>query len=277
MSILATATALAVANSLPSGQRAFSICTLAIVNPAGVVVFDGAKLAAGDAEHLAAVQEMLGIVAGGGDALVANPLSQFANTTSAQLLGIMSDATGTGSLVFAISPALTGTPTAPTASPGTNNTQISTTAYADAAALAVQNGLLNGAGGAYDTLKELGDLLVADESTAAALATLVASKASTSSLDALIASLGTASTHPEGDFAVAANGLAPDTGYTTPVDVGQKGQVNTLPSTGSVSAPSVYYAPLYALDSNAATDLANLSSVVKAMVHSFLTNTRPAS
>jgi len=39
------------------------------------------------------------------------------------------------------------------------------------------NNLVNGAGAAYDTLKEIADLLVADESTAAALATTVASKA----------------------------------------------------------------------------------------------------
>lgn len=45
-------------------------------------------------------------IAGGGDALVANPLSQFAATTSAQLAGIISNETGTGSLVFATSPTL---------------------------------------------------------------------------------------------------------------------------------------------------------------------------
>jgi len=45
-------------------------------------------------------------IAGGGDALVANPLSQFASTTSAQLRGIISDETGTGALVFANSPTL---------------------------------------------------------------------------------------------------------------------------------------------------------------------------
>lgn len=39
------------------------------------------------------------------------------------------------------SPPLTGTPTAPTAAPGTNNTQISTTAYADAAAAAAAAGV----------------------------------------------------------------------------------------------------------------------------------------
>jgi hypothetical protein len=44
--------------------------------------------------------------AGSGDALVANPLSQFASTTSAQLAGVLSDETGTGSAVFATSPTL---------------------------------------------------------------------------------------------------------------------------------------------------------------------------
>jgi hypothetical protein len=48
--------------------------------------------------------------AGGGDALVANPLSQFAATTSLQLAGVISDETGSGALVFATSPTLT-TPT----------------------------------------------------------------------------------------------------------------------------------------------------------------------
>lgn len=47
---------------------------------------------------------------GGGDALVANPLSQFAATTSAQLAGVISDETGSGALVFGTSPTLT-TPT----------------------------------------------------------------------------------------------------------------------------------------------------------------------
>ena len=49
-------------------------------------------------------------------ALTTNPLSQFAATTSSQLLGVISDETGTGSLVFATSPTLVtpalGTPSA---------------------------------------------------------------------------------------------------------------------------------------------------------------------
>ena len=46
------------------------------------------------------------IGAGGGDALVSNPLSQFAATTSAQLAGVISDETGTGAVVLANAPAL---------------------------------------------------------------------------------------------------------------------------------------------------------------------------
>lgn len=49
-------------------------------------------------------------ISGGGDALVANPLSQFAATTSAQLAGVLSDETGSGVAVFGTSPTI-GTPT----------------------------------------------------------------------------------------------------------------------------------------------------------------------
>jgi hypothetical protein len=49
--------------------------------------------------------------------------------TSAQIAAAVSDETGTGVLVFSESPALTGTPTAPTAAAGTNTTQLATTAH----------------------------------------------------------------------------------------------------------------------------------------------------
>lgn len=56
--------------------------------------------------------------AGGGDALVANSLAQFAATTSLELLGVISNETGSGALVFATSPTLVtpnlGTPSAAT-------------------------------------------------------------------------------------------------------------------------------------------------------------------
>ena len=76
-------------------------------------------------------------IAGGGDALTASPLSQFAATTSAQLAGVISDETGTGLLVFATSPTLTtpvlGTPTSGTLTNCTAPTSIITSGtFADA-------------------------------------------------------------------------------------------------------------------------------------------------
>jgi hypothetical protein len=61
--------------------------------------------------------------------LTSGKLSQFASTTSAELAGVISDETGTGSLVFSASPAFTGVPTAPTASVSASSTQIATTAF----------------------------------------------------------------------------------------------------------------------------------------------------
>ncbi|MFM0407504.1 glycine-rich domain-containing protein [Paraburkholderia dipogonis] len=71
-------------------------------------------------------------------ALTSGTLAQFATTNSAQLAGIISDETGSGSLVFGTSPTInnlnaTGTPTAPTATVGTNTTQIATTAFVQTA------------------------------------------------------------------------------------------------------------------------------------------------
>lgn len=54
--------------------------------------------------------------------------------TSAQLAAAVTDETGSGSLVFATSPALAGTPTAPTAATSTSTTQIATTAFVMTAA-----------------------------------------------------------------------------------------------------------------------------------------------
>jgi len=75
----------------------------------------------------------------GGNAQTANPLSQFALTTSAELAGVISDETGTGLLVFGTSPTFSGTPTLPTGTiattqtAGNNTTRIATTAFATTA------------------------------------------------------------------------------------------------------------------------------------------------
>lgn len=61
--------------------------------------------------------------------LTSGTLAQFAATTSAQLAGVISDETGSGALVFAASPTLSGTPLSTTAAVDTNTTQIATTAF----------------------------------------------------------------------------------------------------------------------------------------------------
>ena len=70
------------------------------------------------------------------------------------------------------SPALTGTPTAPTATGGANNTQIATTAFVAAAI----SGVINGAPGALDTLNELAAALGNDASFATTITNGLAEK-----------------------------------------------------------------------------------------------------
>ncbi len=74
------------------------------------------------------------------------------------------------------SPDLTGTPTAPTATAGTNTTQLATTAYVRTA---VDN-LVGAAPGALDTLDELAAALGDDANYATTITTALATKASTS-------------------------------------------------------------------------------------------------
>jgi hypothetical protein len=93
--------------------------------------------------------------------------------TSAQIAAAVSDETGSGALVFATSPALAGTPTAPTASPGTNTTQLATTAFVQNVAgslgtLSSQNANnVNITGG---SIAGITDLAVADGGTGASTA-----------------------------------------------------------------------------------------------------------
>jgi len=73
------------------------------------------------------------------------------------------------------SPALTGTPTAPTAAANTNTTQVATTAFVSTA---VSN-LIDAAPGALDTLNELAAALNDDASFASTIQTQINTKAST--------------------------------------------------------------------------------------------------
>lgn len=108
------------------------------------------------------------------------------------------------------SPHLNGVPLAPTAALNTNTTQIATMAALKAAIDDLKSTLMGGApSAALDTLLELGNQLLTDESVVAALTTTVAGKlAKVSNLsdltDAAAArgnlGLGSAATHPASDF-----------------------------------------------------------------------------
>jgi hypothetical protein len=91
------------------------------INAAGSALEPAGAVPAGDVVGTTATQT-----------LTNKTLNLSSNTliaTSAQLATALTDETGTGFAVFSASPALTGTPTAPTAGAGTNTTQIATTAH----------------------------------------------------------------------------------------------------------------------------------------------------
>jgi hypothetical protein len=96
--------------------------------------------------------------------------SNTVTMTSAQLAAALSDETGTGASVFAGSPALTGTPTAPTAAAATNTTQIATTAHVFAErsnTATLTNKTLTSPAINGGTISGITDLAVADGGTGA--------------------------------------------------------------------------------------------------------------
>jgi hypothetical protein len=80
------------------------------------------------AGHVTTNANLTGVITSSGNA------TSFGTFASSVLAAALTDETGTGSAVFGTaptisSPALTGTPTAPTATAGTNTTQVATTAF----------------------------------------------------------------------------------------------------------------------------------------------------
>jgi hypothetical protein len=157
------------------------------------------------------------------------------------------------------SPALTGTPTAPTAAPGTNSTQVATTAYADAAVAA----LVNGAPALLDTLNELAAAIDNDEEFATTVASLVADKQNTliagdniSIVSDTISVTGLEAADIS-DFATAAQSAG--TGYFDPAGSADTAEQNAkdyaddLTTTDIAEGTNQYFTSQRALDATAAS------------------------
>lgn len=100
-------------------------------------------------------------------------ITTLRNGVSGDLDTLAKIATAIGLLAPKASPALTGTPTAPTAAVATNNTQIATTAFVKA----VVDTLTNGAPGVLDTFMEFADAINNDPNFATTITNALALKA----------------------------------------------------------------------------------------------------
>jgi hypothetical protein len=117
------------------------------------------------------------------------------------------------------SPALTGTPTAPTATAGTNTTQIATTAFVTGAV----SDLIASAPGALNTLDELAAALGDDANFASTVTTSLAAKAPI------------ASPTFTGTVTVAANGIAFTDGTQAKEGVPSRTTINSVTDTYNLS------------------------------------------
>ena len=102
--------------------------------------------------------------AGGTVAYTANKLSAFAATSSSELLGVISDETGSGALVFGTSPAITTSLTTPSTTFALVNTTATTVNFAGAATT-LSIGAATGTTTVNNALTVAGDLTVSGTTT----------------------------------------------------------------------------------------------------------------
>jgi hypothetical protein len=169
------------------------------------------------------------------------------------------------------SPALTGTPTAPTAAGGTNTTQIATTAFVQAATSA----LINSAPGALDTLDELAAALGDDANFAATMTTALAGKAASSHTHAqsdvtnlttdLAAKAPTSRTISAGGLATGGGDLSTNRTITVPAEDATGFRTGTA-TNEALTAGGVYGAADIVTLTDASTIAVDMATFINAQV-----------
>lgn len=134
-------------------------------------------------------------------AITASQVTDFSEATDDRVAALLTagsnisltynDAGNALTVALTSSPALAGTPTAPTAANATSNTQIATTAFVHA----LVTDLINASPATLDTLKELADAIGDDPNFATTVATSVATKLSKASNLSDLTNAGTARTN----------------------------------------------------------------------------------
>lgn len=145
------------------------------------------------------------------------------------------------------SPALTGTPTAPTAAPGSNSTQISTTEFVQAALAA----LVDSSPAALDTLNELAAALGDDPNFAATITAALALKVATTGAD--FTALGISPEYHDNGASGAANRANGETCKITLTSAGTPITTAGLNATKSFLFLELYDADSFAPDISALT------------------------